>query len=58
MRLEEIEHFFCSYNEMEGREFNALAQRGVKDAEEVLKAVHDCLMLNLDHLIKDENCVI
>ena len=38
MRLEEIEHFFCSYNEMEGREFRTLARRGVKEAEAILNA--------------------
>lgn len=38
MRLEEIEHFFSSYNEMEGREFKALARRGIKEAEAIIKA--------------------
>jgi len=37
-RLREIEHFFVSYNEMEGREFRVLARRGPKQAEKLLEA--------------------
>jgi inorganic pyrophosphatase len=37
-RLDEIEHFFRSYNEMEGRQFKALARQGVKEAEAILNA--------------------
>lgn len=37
-RLAEIEHFFVSYNEMEGRKFKPLARRGPKKAESLLKA--------------------
>jgi inorganic pyrophosphatase len=37
-RLEEIEHFFVSYNEMEGRQFKPLAWRGIERSQELLKA--------------------
>ena len=36
-RLDEIEHFFVSYNEMEGRKFKPLARRGVRRANELLE---------------------
>jgi len=36
-RLEEIEHFFISYNQMEGRQFNPLARQGADRAQELLK---------------------
>jgi inorganic pyrophosphatase len=36
-RLDEIEHFFVSYNQMEGRQFNPLARRGADRAHELLK---------------------
>ena len=36
-RLDEVEHFFVSYNEMEGRQFKPLARRGPGRAQELLK---------------------
>src|SRR5262245_14669451 len=36
-RLDEIEHFFVSYNEMEGRQFKPLARRGADHALERLE---------------------
>jgi inorganic pyrophosphatase len=36
-RLREIEHFFVSYNQMEGRQFKPLARRGADRAHELLK---------------------
>ena len=36
-RIEEIEHFFVSYNEMEGREFKSLGRKGPAEAEAILK---------------------
>ena len=36
-RVDEIEHFFVAYNEMEGRQFTPLARRGVSRAEELLR---------------------
>jgi inorganic pyrophosphatase len=36
-RLAEIEHFFVSYNQMEGRHFKPLARRGADRAEELLE---------------------
>jgi inorganic pyrophosphatase len=36
-RLDEIEHFFVSYNEMEGRQFKPLARRGADHAQELLE---------------------
>jgi inorganic pyrophosphatase len=38
-RLEEIEHFFVSYNQMEGRQFKPLARRGADHARELLEEV-------------------
>ncbi len=38
-RLDEIEHFFVSYNEMEGRQFKPLARRGPDRAWELLEEV-------------------
>jgi inorganic pyrophosphatase len=38
-RLDEIEHFFVSYNQMEGRQFKPLARRGADDAQELLGEV-------------------
>src|SRR5262249_59080069 len=35
-RLDEIEHFFVSYNQMEGRQFKPLARKGVGRAQELL----------------------
>ena len=35
-RVEEIEHFFVSYNEAEGRKFKPLARRGPDHARELL----------------------
>jgi inorganic pyrophosphatase len=35
-RLDEIEHFFVSYNEMEGRQFKPLARRGADRARKLL----------------------
>ena len=35
--LDQLEHFFRSYNEAEGKEFNMLAARGPKRAMEVLE---------------------
>jgi inorganic pyrophosphatase len=35
--LDQLEHFFRSYNEAEGKEFNLLAARGPKRAMEVLE---------------------
>jgi inorganic pyrophosphatase len=35
--LHEIEHFFKSYNEMEGKKFEVLSTRGPKRAREILK---------------------
>jgi len=37
-RLAEIEHFFVSYNEMEGRKFKSLGKRGPKEVKAALKA--------------------
>ena len=36
-RLDEIEHFFVSYNQMEGRQFKPLARHGADRARELLK---------------------
>jgi inorganic pyrophosphatase len=36
-RLEEIEHFFVSYNEMEGRRFKPVARHGAERARELLQ---------------------
>jgi inorganic pyrophosphatase len=36
-RLAEIEHFFVSYNQMEGRDFRWLARRGPAQAAEVVE---------------------
>jgi inorganic pyrophosphatase len=36
-RLDEIEHFFVSYNQMEGRQFRPLARRGADHARELLE---------------------
>ena len=36
-RLDEIEHFFVSYNQMEGREFKPLARWGANRARAVLE---------------------
>jgi inorganic pyrophosphatase len=36
-RLEEIEHFFVSYNEAEGRQFKPLARRGAGRGHELLE---------------------
>ena len=36
-RLDEIEHFFVSYNQMEGRQFKPLARRGADRARELLE---------------------
>jgi len=36
-RLDEIEHFFVSYNQMEGRRFKPLARRGADDARNLLE---------------------
>src|SRR5215472_7514710 len=38
-RLDEIEHCFVSYNQMEGRQFKPLARRGAEHAQELLKKV-------------------
>jgi inorganic pyrophosphatase len=35
-RLDEIEHFFVSYNHCEGRQFQPLARRGAERAQELL----------------------
>jgi inorganic pyrophosphatase len=37
-RIGEIEHFFVSYNEVEGRKFKPLARRGPKRAIELVEA--------------------
>src|SRR5215475_14505888 len=37
-RLDEIEHFFVSYNQMEGRQFKPLDRRGADHAQELLEA--------------------
>ena len=37
-RLAEIEHFFVSYNEMEGKEFKVLRRRGAKEAEAMVNS--------------------
>lgn len=34
--MQEIEHFFVSYNEMRGRKFEILAQRGPKQAQRLI----------------------
>jgi inorganic pyrophosphatase len=44
-RLDEIEHFFVSYNEMEGRQFKPLGRRGSERARELL-----------EHAIRDGAC--
>ncbi|HEY7159259.1 MAG TPA: inorganic diphosphatase [Gemmataceae bacterium] len=36
-RLDEIEHFFVSYNQMEGRQFKPLARRGADQAQKLLE---------------------
>ena len=36
-RLDEIEHFFVSYNQMEGRQFKPLARHGADRARELLE---------------------
>jgi inorganic pyrophosphatase len=36
-RLDEIEHFFVSYNQMEGRQFKPLARHGTDRARELLE---------------------
>jgi inorganic pyrophosphatase len=36
-RLDEIEHFFVSYNQAEGRRLKPLARRGPKDAEKLVE---------------------
>ena len=36
-RLDEIEHFFVSYNEIEGRQFKPLARRGADRAQQLLE---------------------
>jgi inorganic pyrophosphatase len=36
-RLDEIEHFFVSYNQIEGRQFKPLARRGATHAQKLLK---------------------
>jgi inorganic pyrophosphatase len=36
-RLDEVEHFFVSYNQMEGRQFKPLARRGPDRAQELLE---------------------
>ena len=36
-RLDEIEHFFVSYNKMEGRQFKPLARHGADRARELLE---------------------
>ena len=36
-RLDEIEHFFVSYNQMEGRQFTPLARRGADHARALLE---------------------
>jgi inorganic pyrophosphatase len=36
-RLDEIEHFFISYNEIEGRHFKPLARRGAGHAQKLLQ---------------------
>jgi inorganic pyrophosphatase len=36
-RLDEVEHFFVSYNEMEGRQFKPLGRRGPDRARELLE---------------------
>jgi inorganic pyrophosphatase len=35
--LTEIEHFFCSYHELEGKPFKVLSRRGPKQAERLVK---------------------
>jgi inorganic pyrophosphatase len=37
-RLDEVEHFFISYNQMEGRKFKPLARHGADRAQELLEA--------------------
>jgi inorganic pyrophosphatase len=37
-RLDELEHFFVSYNEAEGRRFKPVGRRGPKAAEQLVKA--------------------
>ena len=37
-RLDEVEHFFVSYNEMEGRKFKPLARHGADRAQKLLQA--------------------
>ena len=40
-RLDEIEHFFVSYNQVEGRQFKPLARRGVEHTQELVEqAIH------------------
>jgi inorganic pyrophosphatase len=36
-QLDEVEHFFISYNEMEGRQFKPLARQGPDRAQELLE---------------------
>lgn len=37
-RLDELEHFFISYNKAEGRKFRVIGQRGPKPAHELIEA--------------------
>jgi inorganic pyrophosphatase len=37
-RLDEVEHFFVSYNQMEGRQFKPLARHGADRAQKLLQA--------------------
>jgi inorganic pyrophosphatase len=37
-RLDEVEHFFVSYNQMEGRQFKPLGRQGPDRAQELLEA--------------------
>lgn len=40
--LTEIEHFFISYNEVQGREYKPIKRGGPKEAEEALVAAERC----------------
>jgi hypothetical protein len=42
-QLLEIEHFFKSYNEAEGRQFKVLSRRGCTDATKLVKSAFNDL---------------
>jgi len=45
--VDEIEHFFISYNQMEGRQFRPLARHGPDYAQELLEKEREGLALGI-----------